>query len=418
MARGCVVGRRLERPLRLLRGNLLVSNLSEEELARLVESLETVEVDAGQYVVREGERGRSLFFVLAGAGRLERGGIRLQDLSPGESFGELGLLTDKPRAASIIADEAMTLASLSWERWQRLTQEQPSLALKLLSQLVAGLGTQLIHATDNVGLLLRERSLPRRTQLHVEVAGQKLKVPTGTPTGVVLPAEEDGALVVAALVDSKPVPLSSPLTADGKIEPLSVRSWEGREVYRRSAGLVLLEAATRLADPPRLRIGPSLSSAQLLEFVDNGSEHLAPARLEELARQLTKEMAAIIKAGTVFVEELWTVEEAATHLAAQGWLGIDLGPHLQALLVGLGILLYGFAAAVQAAAEGGFAPIRRLAGGRAAVFHETTFAFSWTLPDANPVPGVRPRFALLADIIKRGQKQGVFATISTCPSST
>ena len=61
----------------------------------------------------------------------------------------------------------------------------------------------------------------------------------------------------------------------------------------------------------------------------------------------------------------------------------------------------GFAAAVQAAAEGGFAPIRRLAGGRAAVFHETTFAFSWTLPDANPVPGVRPRFALLADIIKR-----------------
>lgn len=33
-------------------------------------------------------------------------------------------------------------------------------------------------------------------------------------------------------------------------------------------------------------------------------------------------------------------------LAAQGWLGIDLGPHLQALLVGLGILLYGFAAAV------------------------------------------------------------------------
>ena len=37
MARGCVVGRRLERPLRLLRGNLLVSNLSEEELAAAAE---------------------------------------------------------------------------------------------------------------------------------------------------------------------------------------------------------------------------------------------------------------------------------------------------------------------------------------------------------------------------------------------
>jgi len=60
---------------------------------------------------------------------------------------------------------------------------------------------------------------------------------------------------------------------------------------------------------------------------------------------------------------------------------------------------HGYAAAVQAALDGGFAAVRRLAGGRAAVFHQTTFAFAWTIPDRDPVSGVRARFGLLAEII-------------------
>ena len=44
----------------------------------------------------------------------------------------------------------------------------------------------------------------------------------------------------------------------------------------------------------------------------------------------------------------------------------------------------GYADAVQAARAGGFEAIERLAGGRAAVFHEGTIAFAHAIPDADP----------------------------------
>jgi lipoate-protein ligase A len=59
----------------------------------------------------------------------------------------------------------------------------------------------------------------------------------------------------------------------------------------------------------------------------------------------------------------------------------------------------GFPEAVRAARVQGFEAIERLAGGRAAVFHPGTIAFSWLIPDASPREGIRPRFDVLAEIV-------------------
>ncbi len=59
----------------------------------------------------------------------------------------------------------------------------------------------------------------------------------------------------------------------------------------------------------------------------------------------------------------------------------------------------GYRAAVAAAATAGFTPIERLAGGRAAVFHEGTLAFAWSIPDPEPTRRTRARFAELAGIV-------------------
>ncbi len=56
----------------------------------------------------------------------------------------------------------------------------------------------------------------------------------------------------------------------------------------------------------------------------------------------------------------------------------------------------GYAAAVAAATAAGFAPVVRLAGGRAAVFTEATIAFSWSVPTAQPASGITERFELLS----------------------
>jgi octanoyl-[GcvH]:protein N-octanoyltransferase len=58
----------------------------------------------------------------------------------------------------------------------------------------------------------------------------------------------------------------------------------------------------------------------------------------------------------------------------------------------------GYAEAVAAARQQGFGAVQRLAGGRAAVFHQETLAFSWAIPDSSPRTGIAPRFEALAGI--------------------
>jgi octanoyl-[GcvH]:protein N-octanoyltransferase len=59
----------------------------------------------------------------------------------------------------------------------------------------------------------------------------------------------------------------------------------------------------------------------------------------------------------------------------------------------------GYANAARAAHEGGFEPVLRLAGGRAAVFHEGTLACSWAVPDPRPAARTMERFRELAELL-------------------
>ena len=61
----------------------------------------------------------------------------------------------------------------------------------------------------------------------------------------------------------------------------------------------------------------------------------------------------------------------------------------------------GYGKATTAARAAGFEAIERLAGGRAAVFHSGTIAFSWTMPDTVPREDVMARFDEAADIMMR-----------------
>jgi octanoyl-[GcvH]:protein N-octanoyltransferase len=58
-----------------------------------------------------------------------------------------------------------------------------------------------------------------------------------------------------------------------------------------------------------------------------------------------------------------------------------------------------YPAAAAAAWEEGFTPLERLAGGRAAVFHEHTLAFAWAIPDPEPRRSIRTRFEELATVV-------------------
>ncbi len=60
----------------------------------------------------------------------------------------------------------------------------------------------------------------------------------------------------------------------------------------------------------------------------------------------------------------------------------------------------GYPAAIRVAVAHGYAPVERLAGGRAAVFHEKTLAFSWAIPEDDPRTGITKRFEMVSGLMR------------------
>lgn len=293
--------------------NDVLGKLPVRDLGALLERLDQVAVHAGNLVVREGDEGDDMFFILEGSARATRKALELRRMGPGDHFGELALLGTRRRAASIEAITTLRLARLSRARFHSIVTTQSTLALHLLQALVTTISDDLAAMTDNLGLLLRERSVPRRTEVRVRRGDTVEPVATGTLVKALVPADVDGATVVAAFVDQKPLSLDTPLVSDATIAPITLADHEGRDVFRRSLGLLLLEAANVVAPNRQVRIGPSLSDGQVV------SSAMPTLELQAIAPVIQRVMMQLIERDVPFREELWSVEEARAHFAERGW---------------------------------------------------------------------------------------------------
>ena len=295
-------------------GNPILRGLSAIERDHFAPFLDQLWVETGTVVVQEGELDRAMYFVLDGSASISRRGLELDEITRGEHFGELALIADRPRAATITATTRVELAVLTRERFDDLARQYPTLALSVVQSLVGGVAARLIDMTDNVGLLLHERSLPRRTTLDVTVAGRPRRARTGTPLEDLLPKYDQGRLIVAALVDKKALSLVSPLSSDCTVEALTADHWEGQRIYRHSQALVLLAAGRRVDRSLRLRMGHSVGFAQRVI-----AEGVNPGDLGRVAADLERTMREMIEEDSLIREEWWTVDEAKAHFAAAGW---------------------------------------------------------------------------------------------------
>jgi lipoate-protein ligase A len=128
----------------------------------------------------------------------------------------------------------------------------------------------------------------------------------------------------------------------------------------------------------------------------------------------------VLRAGLPEPEEMDTaVSHAVLRLVARGEQPETLRLHRPAAVVAFGPrdrVAPGFGRAVSAARALGFGAILRLAGGRAAVFHPGTLAFSWAIPDASPREGIRRRFDEVAAILLKAIRSlGVDARVGEVP---
>jgi SAM-dependent methyltransferase len=92
-----------------LRTSPLFANTSEVELSRIASLADELHVDAGERLTIEGEPGNTFMVIAKGTATVSRGGARLAALGPGSYFGEIALIEQGPRTATVTADSRMWL---------------------------------------------------------------------------------------------------------------------------------------------------------------------------------------------------------------------------------------------------------------------------------------------------------------------
>nr|POF01354.1 camp-dependent protein kinase regulatory subunit [Quercus suber] len=100
----------------------LLASLTTYERSKIADALETTKYPAGSFIIREGDVGDKFYILEAGeAEALKRGSdAALKSYKKGDYFGELALLDDKPRAASVRSVTETKVATLGKDGFQRL----------------------------------------------------------------------------------------------------------------------------------------------------------------------------------------------------------------------------------------------------------------------------------------------------------
>ena len=125
----------------VLRNIPLFSGLDESELERLSKVAMRRRAARGEQVVRAGEDAETLIVMLTGRAKVtnfdeEGREIILAWLSPGEFFGEMGLIDGSPRSANVVAVEPCELLVLGKHEFQRCMQDNFQVVQKLMQILV------------------------------------------------------------------------------------------------------------------------------------------------------------------------------------------------------------------------------------------------------------------------------------------
>jgi CRP-like cAMP-binding protein len=121
----------------LLKRIPLFAECTKAELIEVAISSDEREAAEGDRLTEEGRRGREFFILVEGAVAVRRGERKLADLGPGDWFGEIAILTYKPRTATVTATSPVRLLVISDRAFRRVVETTPWIALKVLRS-VAG----------------------------------------------------------------------------------------------------------------------------------------------------------------------------------------------------------------------------------------------------------------------------------------
>jgi CRP/FNR family transcriptional regulator, cyclic AMP receptor protein len=109
--------------------------LSRNALIELAKLTEDLEVEEGKVLTREGQSGSEFFVIIDGEVSVAKDGQEIRTMGPGDFFGEIALLEDTPRTATVTAKTPLRFFVLTRQAFRSLLAHQPELERTVLSAL-------------------------------------------------------------------------------------------------------------------------------------------------------------------------------------------------------------------------------------------------------------------------------------------
>jgi CRP/FNR family cyclic AMP-dependent transcriptional regulator len=122
-------------PVPVLRQVPLFADLSKRETQQIARLFKERRFGAGETVVKEGSGGAAFFLIESGEATVTVGGKERSTLKPGDYFGEIALIDEGARMATITASSELVCYGLTYWEFRPLVQENGAIGWKLLQSL-------------------------------------------------------------------------------------------------------------------------------------------------------------------------------------------------------------------------------------------------------------------------------------------
>jgi adenylate cyclase len=103
------------------------STLKSKELAAIAQQVDEIDVPAGKVLARQGELGHEFFVIESGTAEVTQSGQRVNELGPGDFFGEMALLEEDRRTATVTATAPMRLLVMTRASFRAIDRSMPTI---------------------------------------------------------------------------------------------------------------------------------------------------------------------------------------------------------------------------------------------------------------------------------------------------
>jgi CRP-like cAMP-binding protein len=121
----------------------LFSRCSKGELRRIGQIADEVDLAAGKTLTKEGARGREFFVLLEGTADVRRDTRLVAPLGAGDFFGEIALVTDVPRIATVKTTSPVRALVITDRAFRELMRKSPEIQRKVLEAVASRLAATL-----------------------------------------------------------------------------------------------------------------------------------------------------------------------------------------------------------------------------------------------------------------------------------